>query len=155
MWVQSGCLAVVLVAVALTRASEWAVGMGLGLSAWWLLLNMLYASALVDPEGPEDCWRDRSAQRRGGDRHVARQAVLIISVTILATLTTLLAADGLLPDNSAFVVCVTIVAGIGWVNYASSLIDWYYVLPRVDGLVREPPCRTSQDVMWFKVTRIW
>jgi hypothetical protein len=39
--------------------------------------------------------------------------------------------------------------------YASSLVDWYWVRPQVDGVVSEPPCRSSQAPRWRGLTRIW
>ena len=40
---------------------------------------------------------------------------------------------------------------------ASSLIDWYYIRPRIDGVVCEPPCLASraQKGPWKRVTRRW
>jgi hypothetical protein len=39
----------------------------------------------------------------------------------------------------------------------SSLIDWYYIRPRIDGVVCEPPCLASKDQKgaWKRVTRRW
>jgi hypothetical protein len=39
----------------------------------------------------------------------------------------------------------------------SSLIDWYYIRPRIDGVVCEPPCLASKDYKgpWKRVTRRW
>ncbi len=39
--------------------------------------------------------------------------------------------------------------------YGSSLIDWYYTRPGLDGVVRRPPCQTSKDEYWGKLTRQW
>ncbi|WP_445149508.1 hypothetical protein [Baekduia sp. Peel2402] len=39
--------------------------------------------------------------------------------------------------------------------FASSLVDWYWIRPQVDGVVTEPPCRTSQQPRWEQVTRGW
>lgn len=38
-----------------------------------------------------------------------------------------------------------------------SLIDWYYIRPRIDGLVWDPPCRAAYDkkMRWKRVTRRW
>ncbi len=39
----------------------------------------------------------------------------------------------------------------------SSLIDWYYIRPRIDGVVCDPPCLASKDHKgpWKRVTRRW
>jgi len=39
----------------------------------------------------------------------------------------------------------------------SSLIDWYYIRPRIDGVVCEPPCLATKDHkgIWKRVTRRW
>jgi hypothetical protein len=39
----------------------------------------------------------------------------------------------------------------------SSLVDWYYIRPRIDGVVCEPPCLASKDQKgpWKRVTRRW
>lgn len=164
MWVQASCLAGILVVVALTPASELAFGLALVLAVWWLAWNMLYARALVhaapqsggeQPKPPSNLWRARSEERRAGDRHVPRQVLAISAAGILGMLSGILGIDGSLSTKAAFATCVSIVAGIGFVVYASSLVDWYFVLPRVDGVVREPPCRSSRDGIWFIVTRVW
>ncbi len=38
---------------------------------------------------------------------------------------------------------------------SSSLVDWYYVRPRIDGVVCEPPCRSSGSDRWKRPTRWW
>jgi hypothetical protein len=37
----------------------------------------------------------------------------------------------------------------------SSLVDWYYVRPRIDGIVCAPPCRSSGSDTWKRPTRWW
>ena len=39
--------------------------------------------------------------------------------------------------------------------YVATLIDWYYILPRVGGLICPPPCRSSAHREWITVTRAW
>jgi hypothetical protein len=39
--------------------------------------------------------------------------------------------------------------------YVPTLIDWYYVLPRLSGVVRLPPCRSGSDRSWITTTRAW
>lgn len=38
----------------------------------------------------------------------------------------------------------------------SSFVDWYYIRPRIDGIVwLRPPCRSSREDRWKRVTRRW
>lgn len=37
----------------------------------------------------------------------------------------------------------------------SSVIDWYYIRPRIDGVVRTPPCQSSGSDTWKGPTRWW
>jgi hypothetical protein len=37
----------------------------------------------------------------------------------------------------------------------SSLVDWYYIRPRIDGVVCAPPCRSSGSDTWKRPTRWW
>ncbi|MEO7895581.1 MAG: hypothetical protein ABIR57_15345 [Aeromicrobium sp.] len=39
--------------------------------------------------------------------------------------------------------------------FVSSLIDWFYVRPRRDGLVCLPPCWEPANERWYRVTRTW
>ncbi|MGH7882940.1 MAG: hypothetical protein ACREN8_08555 [Candidatus Dormibacteraceae bacterium] len=58
--------------------------------------------------------------------------------------------------NEARMTAAVLFAGIiaVWI-YVATLIDWYYILPRVSGIVRLPPCRSSKDTEWITVTRVW
>jgi hypothetical protein len=38
---------------------------------------------------------------------------------------------------------------------ASSLVDWFWVLPRVAGLVRHAPCEMAGRELWERTTGIW
>jgi hypothetical protein len=75
----------------------------------------------------------------------------------LATAVVVLTADDPLvgsPDRIAFDVGFGALAvAIGTV-LASSLIDWYYVLPSISGLVRRPPCR-DHERDWAGLTQAW
>jgi hypothetical protein len=44
--------------------------------------------------------------------------------------------------------------GIGTI-YASSLVDWYWVLPKVSGIVAPPPCTNVVAKTYAGVTKIW
>lgn len=47
------------------------------------------------------------------------------------------------------------IAGLMVICFLSSLVDWYYVLPRRDGLVGPPPCKAPQEERWARVTWFW
>jgi len=52
-------------------------------------------------------------------------------------------------------VMVGMTTGVMVVCFISSLVDWYYVLPRRDGLVGSPPCRAPEEERWRRVTWFW
>lgn len=39
--------------------------------------------------------------------------------------------------------------------FVSSLIDWYWILPRVSGVVRRAPCEEAGGQRWARVTGVW
>lgn len=47
------------------------------------------------------------------------------------------------------------ISGVMVVCFLSSLVDWYYVLPRRDGLVGPPPCKAPRQNRWQRVTWFW
>ena len=52
-------------------------------------------------------------------------------------------------------VIVGVFALVMAVCLVSSLVDWYYVLPRRDGLIGLPPCLSPEDGRWQRVTWFW
>lgn len=52
-------------------------------------------------------------------------------------------------------VIVGVATGVMAGCFLSSLVDWYYVLPRRDGLVGPPPCKAPQEERWQRVTWFW
>jgi hypothetical protein len=39
--------------------------------------------------------------------------------------------------------------------FVSSLIDWYWILPRVSGILRPGPCEATGGQLWARVTGVW
>jgi hypothetical protein len=39
--------------------------------------------------------------------------------------------------------------------FISSLIDWYWILPRVSGILRPAPCEATGGQLWARVTGVW
>jgi hypothetical protein len=112
----------------------------------WLAVDSAYARTLKG--------RDRLAGRARGDREVARQAGLIIALPAAVAGGTAVVSFRAWHASAATVGGAFLTAF--WLaTYASSVIDWYYVRPRRDGVVVEPPCRTSGRASWTGLTRIW
>lgn len=111
-----------------------------------LALNAWYSHSLHE--------RCRRKERVEDDAEIARQVVLLLLVAAAAV------AAGRIWDapltGSRYVAwslqCVVVFC---WAMYASSLIDWYAIRPRRDGVVCDPPCQSSGDRKWFSVTRWW
>jgi hypothetical protein len=120
--------------------------------AWALGMNHLYARRLGS--------QGRTKRRADGDHAVALQ--LLVSYAIPTVLSAGIYFSGAL-INPAFkpfrsseiqglvgVLAATLTA---WL--ISSHVDWYFVRPRIDGVVVAPPCQTSRDSIWKGVTRKW
>lgn len=119
---------------------------------WALLLNRAYAAKLAD--------RGRPTRRREGDRAIARQ--LLIAYATPLTTAVLLRATGwggaqhvgpFTESEVQALLAITSVMLVVWL--ASSHVDWYFIRPRIDGVVIEPPCRTSRADHWKGITRKW
>ena len=39
--------------------------------------------------------------------------------------------------------------------FIASLVDWYWILPRMGGIVRRAPCEVSGGQKWARVTGVW
>jgi hypothetical protein len=61
-----------------------------------------------------------------------------------------LADDGLFLDAVVTAVTIGIVA-----IFVSSLIDWYWILPRISGVVRKAPCEEAGGQQWARTTGVW
>ncbi len=144
MGLQALALSAALVLVALTSAHVVAMVLPGLVFGWWLFLTITYGKALE---------RDPPEARKLGDRQVIKYTVLA-TVPPLATAIVMEATGTFVWDDTP--VCVAIVAFAAlWLGlYASTLVDWYYILPRRDGLIGDPPCHGSRD-RWIGITRIW
>lgn len=149
MWVQAICLALACAVLALTPGHlETLVLTGL-LTAVWLVMNATYARSL---DG-----RRRSPERSRRDRSVRRQVVVVLATGLVAGVVGPHLQDlWLWHDRKLWTIAFGALGALAWTIYASSLIDWYYVRPRIDGIVGAgPPCRTSGEPGWGNVTRLW
>lgn len=112
-----------------------------------LLLNHLYARSLGH--------LGRPFSRVPLDRLVATEIAGAFVPPLLVALAVALGVVPMVQINTAFAVIVGVVTLAVEICFLSSLVDWYYVLPRRDGLVCTPPCRTSADERWRRVTWFW
>jgi hypothetical protein len=162
MWVQIACLCAVIVPVALAPTHVVALAVGVALASWWVFLDRWYAKAvrawhaevLRDPTRHRRSAR-RSAARREGDHHVAAQALIATGIATATGAVGVVTNWTLMGDNMNLAWALASLAVMGLVIYSSSLVDRYYIRPLVDGVVGEPPCRSSGNERWFSVTRIW
>ena len=113
-----------------------------------LVLELFYSRARRD--------RTLTEGRRAGDASTRQNWGLGLGVPMIVGAVLL----GI--DRAAYRGYAGLTQGLGIVFGAafaivivSSLIDWYYVLPRLAGEVCLQPCRTSGDPRWKKLTRIW
>lgn len=67
------------------------------------------------------------------------------------------ATDFLPLENASILVHSIIFGAVVAISvvYASSLIDWYWVLPRVSGIVSPPPCVRVGGKYYDGVTKVW
>jgi hypothetical protein len=129
-------------------ASQWVLvsltGVGL-LSS--ILLNNAYARALKSSRRP--------MSRVALDRLVALE---ILGAFVPPVVVFGLSEAGAIPDISVdllWAVIAATVAGVMVTCFLSSLVDWYYVLPRRDGLIGPPPCKAPRESRWQRVTWFW
>jgi hypothetical protein len=154
MWVQAICLALACALLGLTPAHLAASILAALLAVHWVAMNATYAAALAGSGRSSGV--DGQADRRRHDRHVAAQAVGAVAVGAVAGIGGSWLQDSWLwHDRELLTVCAGALGALAWTIYASSLVDWYYIRPRLDGIVREPPCRTSGDEAWGNLSRLW
>ena len=115
-----------------------------------LFLNATYAHALGS--------RGRCKRRIQGDRRVVGDLAIAFGAPIVVS--TIFVLDG---KNASFAAwrfttaetSALLVTAATLFDLLSSLVDWYYIRPRIDGVVWESPCRSSGQPRWKRVTRRW
>jgi len=147
MWIQAGCLAVALALVGVTPAHRVSLALAATLVIWWLAFDSAYARNLNGAR--------RSPGRSSADRHVTWQVLAAVGCGFAAGVLGAASDEVRVWHDVALSVCFAAFAALAFLVYASSLVDWYFVRPRVDGVVRTPPCRSSRDPVWSFVTRMW
>lgn len=149
---QSIAASILLIALAAFGKPRLAAALALAGLVWALLLNGAYAARLAE--------RGRPSRRRQGDKAIARQLLVAYAIPLAATV--LLGITGwggaarIEPFTGSEVqalLAITSVTLVAWLG--SSHVDWYFIRPRIDGVVMEPPCRTSRSDHWKGITRKW
>lgn len=124
-----------------------------GLAVIWVLaLNFLYALQLGD--------RGRCERRTHGDRWVARFLAVGLVLPLLVAVALFVleynpqvrAWDFTVNETASIVIGA---ATLFVLIICSSAVDWYYVRPRIDGVLRDPPCRSGGKANWKSPTRWW
>ena len=93
------------------------------------------------------------------DRLIDRTTLAVFAAALLGAVVALVARPGLdggIPATSAATAVLLISGGMYW----SSLVDWFWVLPRISGLHGHRSCRNDPEpeadpIDWEGVTRWW
>lgn len=149
-------LGLLVVLTAIAGGTVVALACGLFGIGWMLSLRSRYRSDLarVGAATPE--------HRRRLDRVVAGDALIaLVPACVAATVLLALAGEPLLVLGGARGVATALVVTTTAVH-ASSLVDWYVILPRVSGQLGARPCRAALEEpafpfpgTWKEVTRWW
>jgi hypothetical protein len=96
------------------------------------------------------------APRRRLDRIVRRQLLVIGALGIAVVAVGEATGYDPLHHVAASVKAIVIGAVVGVATvYVSSLLDWYWVMPKVSGTTGPAPCEHSGNERWAGVTDIW
>ncbi len=147
----TGAILALMIAFASPALAIWVSAIGLAPA---IALNAGYAHALGK--------LGRSGRRIRGDHLV----VAYVAIALLAPLTAAVLAQvaGVKPGlafwgfrHAEVEALLTACGALFVVVLLSSLIDWYYIRPRIDGVVCAPPCLATkgQKAPWKRVTRRW
>lgn len=141
-----------LLVLAFAATPEAVLWLAVPATLWWLFLNATYSYSLGD--------RGRTKKRMNGDRWVARYIAVGLLAPLLTGVVLTIVDYGQDPRLFDFSVSETSTLVIAPATLfvlilCSSLIDWYYIRPRIDGIVCAPPCRSSGSETWKNPTRWW
>jgi hypothetical protein len=147
----TGAILAMMIAFASPGLAIWVSAIALTLA---IALNAGYAHALGN--------LGRSLRRIQGDHLVATYVGVALAAPLIAAV--LAQVAGVRPviafwgfRHLEIEALLTACGALFAVVLVSSLIDWYYIRPRIDGVVCEPPCLASKDHkgIWKRVTRRW
>lgn len=96
-----------------------------------------------------------TSDRKRHDLIVRKQlaAIVVVGVTLLA-----LEGAGVFPLWASPTVDGALITSLGTGTlavYASSLLDWFFIVPSISGLVGDAPCERADPPRWREITRIW
>jgi hypothetical protein len=150
MLVQAVLAAAAAAAGSLTPGAWFSAAAGVCLASWWGLMRFLYRTV------PRSCTSaPRPRPFRADDRVVAIEAAFAAGVAVAAGVAgTIGAATFRATREPAYGVGAGALTAMFTTLFASSLVDWYYVKPKSDGITRAPPCRSSGDDVWLAVSRV-
>jgi hypothetical protein len=140
------------IALALRGFPASSAGVGIGVGLWGFGLYALYRWSA----GRRLKHDRRFAHRITLDRIVLGQLAAVVlagagSGIVLSVADAAPAAHVSIELQALILGSVVIFATV----YVSSLVDWFWVLPRIAGIVREPPCVRPGGEQWDAVTSVW
>lgn len=149
-------LAVLVAGAGLFDAAVLAAGCGIAAFAWLLLLRGKYRRDLAITAAAAPPHRARLDRVVAGDT-----LVTLLPATLLALLFAVHVAHPL-GGHAAVHGATAALAVAATAVWASSLFDWYLILPRISGQLGARPCRSAGEVAdfpfpstWKEVTRWW
>jgi hypothetical protein len=145
---QAVAVGAALVLLALIGRSEAAYANGV----YIVVCGALYASYRITTHSP---FRPIPPHRKPLDRLVEWQTLGAGAAGVLTLAVCLLADLG--PYHVTRILVVVLAAFVigSLVIFLSSLMDWWWILPRVSGILRPAPCQCAGGESWPGVTSIW
>jgi hypothetical protein len=137
---------IALVLLVISGYPETASVLAVVLAVWALALELTYRLRRKSDHVPE--------HRAKLDKLVRRQWALCLGCVAIAVvsglnlgLTRTTRTDVEFLDGAVLVAFLSV--------WLSSLIDWYWVLPRLAGIGGPPPCQDTHSDTWNSVTKVW
>ncbi|HTA34800.1 MAG TPA: hypothetical protein VK721_15370 [Solirubrobacteraceae bacterium] len=145
---QAVAVGIALVLLALVGRSEAAYADGV----YVVISGGLYVCYRITTRSP---YRPVPSHRAELDRLVKRQTVGAGAAGLLSLLVVVAAALG--PYHVTRILDVVLAAIVigSLVIFLSSLVDWWWILPRLSGILRPAPCQCAGGESWPGVTSIW
>jgi hypothetical protein len=121
-------------------------------SVYVVICAGLYGSYRINTRSP---FRPIPPHRKTLDALVARQVLGAGAVGLLALSIVSLANLG--PYQLTRILSAGLAAAviISLIVFLSSLVDWWWILPRISGILRPAPCQCAGGESWPGVTSIW
>jgi hypothetical protein len=145
---QAATVGTVLVLLALVGRSEAAYANGV----YIVICGGLYGSYRIMTRSP---FRPIPPHRQALDTLVERQTLGAGAAGLLALSVVSLADLG--PYHVTRILAVVLAAAVigALIVFLSSLVDWWWILPRISGILRPAPCQCAGGESWPGLTSIW